>query len=123
MPSDCPVRLIVNIPEGGAVHVGMSWETAKRLRDSLQRRFDIRDKRDEYLAIPIEELEVSVRLYTCLKNAEFYGLAPLETVSDITRQTEAELLKTKNLGRRSVIEIKDVLGEMGLALAESKDGD
>lgn len=122
MPSNCPVRLIVDIPEGGAIHVGMSWETAKRLRDSLQRRFDIQDKHDEYLAIPIEELDVSVRLYNCLKNLSIVGPFPLETVFDLTQRTEAELLETKNFGRRTLGEIKIVLGEMGLALADSEDG-
>jgi DNA-directed RNA polymerase subunit alpha len=70
---------------------------------------------NEYLQKSVEELELSVRAYNCLKNAE------IKTIADLVQKTEAEMLKTKNFGRKSLNEIKDVLTEMGLALGMALD--
>jgi DNA-directed RNA polymerase subunit alpha len=70
---------------------------------------------NEYLQKSVEELELSVRAYNCLKNAE------IKTIADLVQKTEAEMLKTKNFGRKSLNEIKDVLTEMGLALGMTLD--
>ncbi|BAI81200.1 DNA-directed RNA polymerase, alpha subunit [Deferribacter desulfuricans SSM1] len=64
----------------------------------------------ELLDKSIEELELSVRAYNCLKNAN------IKTLADLCEKTDAELLKTKNFGRRSLEEIKKVLAELGLSL-------
>ncbi|MGA1846823.1 DNA-directed RNA polymerase subunit alpha [Deferribacter abyssi] len=64
----------------------------------------------ELLEKSIEELELSVRAYNCLKNAN------IKTLADLCEKTDAELLKTKNFGRRSLEEIKKVLAELGLSL-------
>ncbi len=58
----------------------------------------------------IDELELSVRAYNCLKNAN------IKTISDLVQKTENEMLRTKNFGRRSLNEIKDILSSMGLHL-------
>jgi len=64
----------------------------------------------ELLDKSIGELELSVRAYNCLKNAN------IKTLADLCEKTDAELLKTKNFGRRSLEEIKKVLAELGLSL-------
>ena len=72
---------------------------------------------NEYLQKSVDELELSVRSYNCLKNAE------IRTIADLVLKTESEMLKTKNFGRKSLNEIKDVLTEMGLAFGMSLDKD
>jgi DNA-directed RNA polymerase subunit alpha len=69
-----------------------------------------REKLNENLNRSIEELELSVRSYNCLKNAE------IRTIRDLVQKSEAEMLKTKNFGRKSLNEIKEILAEMGLSL-------
>jgi DNA-directed RNA polymerase subunit alpha len=64
----------------------------------------------------VEELELSVRSANCLKNANILKIYQLVT------KTEAEMLKTKNFGRKSLNEIKDVLSEMGLSLGMKLEG-
>ncbi|MEW6213889.1 MAG: DNA-directed RNA polymerase subunit alpha [Nitrospirota bacterium] len=58
----------------------------------------------------VEELELSVRSYNCLKNAN------IKTIADLVQKTEQEMLKTKNFGRKSLSEIKEILHGMGLRL-------
>ena len=58
----------------------------------------------------IEELELGVRAYNCLKNANIY------TLRDLVTKTESDLLKTKHFGRKSLQQVKHVLDSMGLAL-------
>ena len=65
---------------------------------------------NENLEKSVEELELSVRSYNCLKNAE------IRTISELVQKTEAEMLKTKNFGRKSLNEIKEILTNMGLSL-------
>jgi DNA-directed RNA polymerase subunit alpha len=63
----------------------------------------------------VEELELSVRSANCLKNAEILKIYQL------VQKTENEMLKTKNFGRKSLNEIKEVLSEMGLSLGMKLD--
>jgi DNA-directed RNA polymerase subunit alpha len=56
----------------------------------------------------VEELELSVRSYNCLKNAN------IQTIGDLVQKSEAEMLRTKNFGRKSLNEIKEILGGLGL---------
>jgi len=58
----------------------------------------------------VNELELSVRAANCLKNAN------IKTIADLVQKTEAEMLKTKNFGKKSLNEIKEILAEMGLSL-------
>ena len=71
---------------------------------------------NENLYRSVEELELSVRSANCLKNAEIHKIFQLVS------KTEAEMLKTKNFGRKSLNEIKDVLSEMGLSLGMKLEG-
>lgn len=64
----------------------------------------------------VDELELSVRSANCLKNAEIHKIYQL------VQKTEGEMLKTKNFGRKSLNEIKEVLAEMGLTLGMKLDG-
>lgn len=64
----------------------------------------------------VEELELSVRSANCLKNAE------INKIYQLVQKTEAEMLKTKNFGRKSLNEIKEVLAEMGLSLGMKLEG-
>jgi DNA-directed RNA polymerase subunit alpha len=67
------------------------------------------EKVAENLKRSVEELELSVRSYNCLKNAD------IKSIADLVQKTEAEMLKTKNFGRKSLNEIKEILTEMGLS--------
>lgn len=64
----------------------------------------------------VEELELSVRSANCLQNAN------IKYIYELVQKTEAEMLKTKNFGRKSLNEIKDILAEMGLSLGMKLDG-
>jgi DNA-directed RNA polymerase subunit alpha len=71
---------------------------------------------NENLYRSVEELELSVRSANCLKNAEIHKIYQL------VAKTEAEMLRTKNFGRKSLNEIKEVLSEMGLTLGMKLEG-
>jgi DNA-directed RNA polymerase subunit alpha len=71
--------------------------------------------RNENLNRSVEELELSVRSYNCLKNAN------IQTIGELVQKTEAEMLKTKNFGRKSLNEIKEILSSMGLSLGMKID--
>ncbi len=68
------------------------------------------DKLSEQLNRSVEELELSVRSYNCLKNAN------IQTIGELVQKTEADMLRTKNFGRKSLNEIKEILANMGLSL-------
>src|SRR5258707_8297711 len=70
---------------------------------------------NEVLSRSVEELELSVRSYNCLKNAN------IQTIGDLVQKTEGEMLRTKNFGRKSLNEIKEILGTMGLSLGMKLD--
>jgi DNA-directed RNA polymerase subunit alpha len=70
---------------------------------------------NENLDKSVEELELSVRSYNCLKNAN------IRTIRELVQKTEAEMLKTKNFGRKSLNEIKEILQTMGLSLGMRLD--
>jgi DNA-directed RNA polymerase subunit alpha len=70
---------------------------------------------NENLSRSVEELELSVRSYNCLKNAN------IKTIGELVQKTESEMLKTKNFGRKSLNEIKEILASMGLSLGMSLD--
>ncbi|MFH1240971.1 MAG: DNA-directed RNA polymerase subunit alpha [Pseudomonadota bacterium] len=65
---------------------------------------------NENLFRPVSELELSVRSANCLQNAD------ITLIGELVQKTEAEMLKTKNFGRKSLNEIKSILEEMGLSL-------
>jgi len=67
-------------------------------------------KLNENLFRRIEEIELSVRSANCLENAD------IKYIGELVQKTEAEMLRTKNFGRKSLNEIKEILGEMDLGL-------
>jgi DNA-directed RNA polymerase subunit alpha len=70
---------------------------------------------NEVLNRSVEELELSVRSYNCLKNAN------IQTIGDLVQKTEAEMLRTKNFGRKSLNEIKEILSNLGLTFGMKFD--
>lgn len=72
-------------------------------------------KLNENLFRSVDELELSVRSANCLQQAN------IKTIGDLVQRSEAEMLKTKNFGRKSLKEIKEILAEMGLALGMKLD--
>jgi DNA-directed RNA polymerase subunit alpha len=73
------------------------------------------DRVSDQLNRSVEELELSVRSYNCLKNAG------IQTIGELVQKSESEMLRTKNFGRKSLNEIKEILQTMGLALGMKPD--
>lgn len=73
------------------------------------------DKQKQVLSMAIEDMDLSVRSYNCLKRANIH------TVEDLTRKTEDEMLKVRNLGRKSLDEVIQKLQSYGLSLAIKED--
>ena len=88
-----------------------SWQILSTKFDEDEPKVDEEaDKMKEYLAMSVDELELSVRSSNCLKNAN------IRTVAELVQKTDAELLKTRNFGKKSLNEIKTILSEMNLSL-------
>jgi DNA-directed RNA polymerase subunit alpha len=90
------MTIFINFDEEPEVEPKEEEEEEPKLNDNLFRSVD--------------ELELSVRSANCLKNAN------IRLIGELVQKTEAEMLKTKNFGRKSLNEIKEILTEMGLAL-------
>ena len=73
------------------------------------------DDTSKVLEITIEDLDLSVRSYNCLKRAS------INTVADLVEKTEDDMMKVRNLGRKSLDEVKKKLQELGLALKQPED--
>jgi DNA-directed RNA polymerase subunit alpha len=69
------------------------------------------------LAKSVEELELSVRSYNCLKNAN------IQTIAELVQKTDSEMLRTRNFGRKSLNEIKEILENMELHLGVKLDAE
>ena len=95
------LSILINIPEDVEPSVVEAEEHSERFNENLLRSVD--------------ELELSVRSANCLANAE------IKRIGDLVQRTESEMLKTKNFGRKSLKEIKEILGEMGLSLGMKLD--
>jgi DNA-directed RNA polymerase subunit alpha len=87
-------------------------ETIRHL-DTLVKTED--DKQQQILKMAIEEMDLSVRSYNCLKRANIH------TVEDLTKKTEDDMLKVRNLGRKSLEEVIHKLESYGLALKPQED--
>jgi DNA-directed RNA polymerase subunit alpha len=124
-------KLTVDVWTNGSVSPrdGVSL-SAKLIRDHLNIFINLEDAGDpqqdtatdtpraalnENLDKSVEELELSVRSYNCLKNAN------IRTIRELVQKTEGEMLKTKNFGRKSLNEIKEILTSMGLSLGMRLD--
>ena len=89
------------------------------LSDTVGTRSTVVEKpetqRDKVLEMPIEELDLSVRSFNCLKRAN------INTVEDLISKTEDEMMKVRNLGRKSLEEVINKLNMMGLSLAKEEN--
>ncbi len=72
------------------------------------------DQKEKVLEMTIEELDLSVRSYNCLKRAG------INTVQELTQKTEEDMMKVRNLGRKSLAEVKEKLAELGLSLRKEE---
>lgn len=72
------------------------------------------DNTSKVMEMTIEDLDLSVRSYNCLKRAE------INTVADLMQKSEEDMIKVRNLGRKSLEEVKKKLQELGLTLAEKE---
>ena len=79
------------------------------------REEELEEELNENLFRSVEELELSVRSANCLQNANIH------LIGELVQRTEAEMLKTKNFGRKSLKEIKEILADMGLSLGMKID--
>jgi DNA-directed RNA polymerase subunit alpha len=124
-------RLILDVHTNGSLHPEEAVSQAARvLQDHLQVFISFheepiqempavdeeRQRLMENLSRSVDELELSVRSYNCLKNAN------IRTIGELVQKNEAEMLKTRNFGRKSLNEIKEILTLMGLGLGMSLEG-
>ena len=87
-------------------------ETAKNTQVMIEKE---ESKREKILEMPIEELELSVRSYNCLKRAG------ITTVQDLANKSEADMMKVRNLGKKSLDEVINKLHSLGLEFAEDEE--
>ena len=87
-------------------------ETARNTEIMIEKE---ESKKERVLEMPIEELELSVRSYNCLKRAA------ISTVEDLAIKTEAEMMKVRNLGKKSLDEVTNKLRSLGLDFAPVED--
>ena len=72
-------------------------------------------KKEKVLEMSIEDLELSVRSFNCLKRAN------ISTVEDLTNKTEADMMKVRNLGKKSLDEVTNKLHSLGLDFAKEDE--
>jgi DNA-directed RNA polymerase subunit alpha len=97
------LSIFINFEEGSEpAHEGLVSEEQAKLNENLWKSVD--------------ELELSVRSANCLQNAN------IRYIGELVQRTESEMLKTKNFGRKSLKEIKEILAEMGLSLGMKLEG-
>ena len=96
-------------------HIGLFVDLSDTIKDMdiLVKNED--DRHQKILAMAIEDMDLSVRSYNCLKRANIH------TVEDLTKKTEDEMLKVRNLGRKSLDEVILKLQSYGLSLANKED--
>ena len=78
---------------------------------------EVASPRDKILDLAIEDVDFSVRTFNCLKKEA------INTLGELVRHSESELLAIRNFGRRSLDEVIEKLAQFDLSLAESKGGD
>jgi DNA-directed RNA polymerase subunit alpha len=124
-------RLILDVHTNGSLHPEEAVAQAARIlqehlqvfvsfhEEPVQEAPAVDEERQrlfENLNRSVDELELSVRSYNCLKNAN------IRTIGELVQKNESEMLKTRNFGRKSLNEIKEILTEMGLSLGMNLEG-
>ena len=87
-------------------------ETTKNTQVMVEKE---ESKKEKVLEMSIEDLELSVRSFNCLKRAG------ISTVEDLTNKSEAEMMKVRNLGKKSLDEVTEKLHSLGLDFAPEED--
>ena len=90
--------------------VFMSTELDTKFDEVMVEKED--DQNEKKLEMTIEELDLSVRSYNCLKRAG------INTVQELTDKSEADMMRVRNLGRKSLEEVKNKLADLGLSLRD-----
>jgi DNA-directed RNA polymerase subunit alpha len=98
-------------------HLGMFVDFDETYVEEAEEVDEELERRKAYLSKPVAELELSVRSANCLEAADII------TIRDLVTRSEPEMLKFRNFGRKSLNEIKTILGEMGLSFGMILDGD
>jgi DNA-directed RNA polymerase subunit alpha len=93
----------------------ITFEEEEEAEMSYSEDEEVKEGFNENLLRSVDELELSVRSANCLKHAN------IKLIGDLVQKTEAEILATKNFGRKSLNEIKEILAEMGLGLGMKLD--
>ncbi len=96
-------------------HVGLFVELCSQLASTDILVSKEEDKQVKIMELPIEEMDLSVRSYNCLKRAG------INTVEDLTKKSRADMLKVKNLGIKSIDEVIAKLESYGLSLSKDED--
>ena len=87
-------------------------ETAKNTQVMVEKE---ESKKEKVLEMPIEELELSVRSYNCLKRAG------ITTVEDLANRSESDMMKVRNLGKKSLDEVINKLHSLGLDFVQEEE--
>jgi DNA-directed RNA polymerase subunit alpha len=114
LPEDAVAYAAKILKEQMTIFINFDEEMEPQPEERVKNRE--KPKFNENLYRSVEELELSVRSANCLKNAD------INKIWQLVSKTEAEMLKTKNFGRKSLNEIKEVLSEMGLSLGMKLEG-
>lgn len=94
-----------------ALFIGLT-DSAERMEIMVEKE---QDEKDRIMEMPIDELDLSVRSFNCLKRAG------INTVGELVERTEAEMMKVRNLGKKSLEEVKQKLASLGLSLREPEE--
>ena len=97
--------------------VDYSNEEVLEFDDSERKNGEERERLRKLLNMSVNEIELSVRAANCLNNAN------ITTVGELAQKTEADMLKYRNFGKKSLNEIKDKLKELGMSLGFKFDAD
>jgi DNA-directed RNA polymerase subunit alpha len=111
MPEDALAYAAKILKEQLAAFINFDEEVEPQTHEAVEEDLPLNDN----LFRTVDELELSVRSANCLKNAN------IRYIGELVQKTEAEMLKTKNFGRKSLNEIKEILTEMGLVLGMKVD--
>jgi DNA-directed RNA polymerase subunit alpha len=116
-PGDALIHASSILREHLTVFVDYDKHPVKIEEEELQEKKEVEEfELERKLNTPITEIELSVRAANCI------NAAGIKTMRDLTRKTEAEMLKYRNFGKKSLTEIKEKLAEMGLSLGMNLPG-
>jgi DNA-directed RNA polymerase subunit alpha len=116
LPEDAVAYASKILKEHLNIFINFAEEVEPVVEHSIKVGSKISSDLADYLNKTVDELELSVRSANCLHNAN------IRYIGELVIRTEAEMLKTKNFGRKSLNEIKDILTEMGLGLGMKVEG-